>query len=259
MKFKLIALAAVLAAAGSANATVIDNGNITTTAGNGGLVFSIWDGANSYSRNLGLTINSFASGLAATGNFNQSFAADATFTSFLGTADLAALKWNVVATDNIGARRVLETFTAPKPLTGKTADIIRTLAGGTSNFVTDLNTKLAAADSAIYAVGTQGYAGDAKKFGDNGAGLLNFSNAGTLATNSFANGLSFMRIDAGATGIAASTYTTYLDGGNSVKLYIGADNSLTIAAVPEPESFAMLLAGLGLMGAIARRRNKKSA
>lgn len=29
---------------------------------------------------------------------------------------------------------------------------------------------------------------------------------------------------------------------------------LTVAAVPEPESYAMLLAGLGLLGAIARRR-----
>jgi hypothetical protein len=30
----------------------------------------------------------------------------------------------------------------------------------------------------------------------------------------------------------------------------------TITPVPEPESYAMLLAGLGVMGAIARRRNK---
>jgi hypothetical protein len=31
-----------------------------------------------------------------------------------------------------------------------------------------------------------------------------------------------------------------------------------VAAVPEPESYAMLLAGLGVMGAVARRRSKKA-
>ncbi len=35
-------------------------------------------------------------------------------------------------------------------------------------------------------------------------------------------------------------------------LYNGA---ISVAAVPEPETFAMLLAGLGVMGFIARRRN----
>ena len=35
--------------------------------------------------------------------------------------------------------------------------------------------------------------------------------------------------------------------------YYGA---LTVAAVPEPESYAMLLAGLGLIGMVTRRRNK---
>ena len=256
MKLKLIALAAVLAAAGSANAAPIDNG----AAGNGGLFFSIWDGANSYSRNLGFSINSFETGLAAAGNFTQSFAADATFTSFLGTANLASLKWNVMATDNQGARRVLESFTAPKPLTTKTADVVRTLATSTQNFATQLNAKLTAADSATYAVGTAGYAG-VTTMADNAGGLLNFSNAGTFANSTYATGLSFMRINAGATGTAASTYTPYLDGTASVKLYLDGNNALNIAAVtavPEPESFAMLLAGLGLMGAIARRRNKKS-
>lgn len=37
------------------------------------------------------------------------------------------------------------------------------------------------------------------------------------------------------------------------------DNVTLTAAVPEPETYALMLAGLGLMGAIARRRNKRQA
>jgi hypothetical protein len=33
-------------------------------------------------------------------------------------------------------------------------------------------------------------------------------------------------------------------------------NSLTVTAVPEPETYAMLLAGLGLLGGVARRRQR---
>ncbi len=45
---------------------------------------------------------------------------------------------------------------------------------------------------------------------------------------------------------------TYLQDG-AWRLQIAA---VTVAAVPEPETYAMLLAGLGFVGAIARRRNK---
>lgn len=39
---------------------------------------------------------------------------------------------------------------------------------------------------------------------------------------------------------------------------VGIDNvNFTIAAVPEPETYAMFLAGLGLLGGIARRRKQK--
>lgn len=46
----------------------------------------------------------------------------------------------------------------------------------------------------------------------------------------------------------------YADYGNPLKF--GLNASLAVAAVPEPESYAMLLAGLGLIGAIARRRKE---
>lgn len=44
---------------------------------------------------------------------------------------------------------------------------------------------------------------------------------------------------------------------NVGSMVMGVDNvSLQVTAVPEPESYAMLLAGLGLIGAISRRRNR---
>lgn len=54
---------------------------------------------------------------------------------------------------------------------------------------------------------------------------------------------------------AAGTYylnVTGISTGSQGGLYNGA---ISVAAVPEPETYAMLLAGLGVMGFIARRRN----
>ncbi len=88
--------------------------------------------------------------------------------------------------------------------------------------------------------------------------------APTLVTLS--SGLSSMTLDwnAGdggyyqgyAQGIAGQLFSLHVVGtgsaGNSF------NNFVTAAPVPEPETFAMLLAGLGLIGAITRRRNKTS-
>ncbi len=48
--------------------------------------------------------------------------------------------------------------------------------------------------------------------------------------------------------------------GNFVLLDGIGDNAVGfgVSAVPEPETYAMLLAGLGLVGAIARRRKSKA-
>lgn len=47
--------------------------------------------------------------------------------------------------------------------------------------------------------------------------------------------------------------------GNTNALGAGYQGTITVTAVPEPETYALLLAGLGLMGTIARRRNNKKA
>ena len=46
-------------------------------------------------------------------------------------------------------------------------------------------------------------------------------------------------------------------GPNDIGNYLGAQNAavnLNVAVVPEPETYALFMAGLGLMGFIARRR-----
>ncbi len=58
--------------------------------------------------------------------------------------------------------------------------------------------------------------------------------------------------------LGAGTYSVFV-GGNDFSTYgnnnkFGFNATLSVAAVPEPESYAMMLAGLGLMGFVARRR-----
>jgi hypothetical protein len=47
---------------------------------------------------------------------------------------------------------------------------------------------------------------------------------------------------------------TGVSNGSAGAIYAGA-----VAAIPEPETYAMLLAGLGLMGAVVRRRSNRKA
>jgi hypothetical protein len=52
---------------------------------------------------------------------------------------------------------------------------------------------------------------------------------------------------------SGQTYWFEVQGNATVATY-----TVTLAPVPEPETYAMFLAGLGLMGAVARRRNSVS-
>jgi hypothetical protein len=76
---------------------------------------------------------------------------------------------------------------------------------------------------------------------------------GTAMWNQGSNSNNTLQLsyDSAITGPAYIQITGVTDGGNG-GIYSGA-----IAAIPEPETYAMLLAGLGLMGAVVRRRSNR--
>ena len=45
---------------------------------------------------------------------------------------------------------------------------------------------------------------------------------------------------------------------NNLGYDLGIDNIHVLSAIPEPESYAMIMAGLGLIGFIARRRRGRA-
>lgn len=254
MKFSLKTLAAAVVMAAAATGAQADI--VTGTAGNGELFFNIWDANGSYSRGLNVQINGFETGLATAGNLDMMWASDSLLDSWLAAADVATLKWNIVANDTQGANRLLTTYTAPEATTTKANNVIRSAGAAVTTFLGSVNTAMpnVAGSSVAVDSGSAAYAGKST-FKDTINGFLNFSNAGTLANDSFASGLGFMRIDALATGTAASVYNEYMDG-SAVNVWLDSANTLHIAAVPEPSEYAMLLAGLGMIGFMARRNKR---
>ncbi|MDR3213796.1 MAG: DVUA0089 family protein [Azoarcus sp.] len=68
--------------------------------------------------------------------------------------------------------------------------------------------------------------------------------------NNLTDGFTYGGQTQGAPYLGAS-WSLYVTGAASAKILPG------VPAVPEPETYAMLLAGLGVVGAVARRRSKK--
>lgn len=96
------------------------------------------------------------------------------------------------------------------------------------------------------------YAGVPQTFADSftGTGTSGFvfalSAADTISLNAL---LALPGSGSDVIGISASASSAT---GGPETIYIGA-----VSAVPEPETYAMMMAGLGLMGFVARRRSKK--
>jgi hypothetical protein len=257
MKFKLFALAALMAA-GSAQAA-IDNG----ADGSGDLFFSIWDANGSYTRDLNIDVDGFDLAIAAPGALNLSFTSDNLFTSFLaGTAGgvrAGVLQWNIVGMDGSGPRRMPSTVDGT--YVGMTSLTVRNTVTAATAFANDVNgSSLFVGDSGAFTSADLPYAGRATFGMSAGAGLVGQDTTGTLANSSYSSGLTFLQIKGNGTGTAVVAPLNYADEANSVKAFLDGNNVLHLASaaptapVPEADTYAFMALGMGLVGLLARRR-----
>ena len=249
-KLKGLVAAAVLAAALPAQAAV-DLGN----SGDGSMLLTAVDfGSNvSATFDLGLNYTDFAGGVnntAQTWDLTSGDYADA-WTSFTSSANLANVQWFVAGTDNLGAgagsRGVVSTSTGT--ITAISTAPLQTMLGLHDAFTVGLDlagNHASVANGASVADATQ-----------SSAGLLTVSgkmnNAGSVVAGGLGDSLQVMQALIGVNGLSPATQTVF----DSAQTFtLETNGTLIYAAVPEADTYAMLLAGLGLMGFIARRRTK---
>ena len=266
MKLKHIAAAVALVATGAANAASFTND--TNNLYNNDMMANIWTATGSYAVDLGISFASFASAAAAGTAQSFNLSSDSLFTSFINGK--STYSWNILGTNDLTTFDVIATTTAA--IASKTSPTDTTLGNFTTNmdaYAGALNGAIvggaplnvvAGTNSVVSNAGTDTYAANtANSSGAAGSGYgVGFATAASQANNSLANGISMVDLSVDPSIGGHSAVVNY-----GVKAYISdvagvySLNVAHVAAVPEPESLAMLLAGLGMIGSIVLRRSRK--
>jgi hypothetical protein len=251
VKLKSLVAAAVFTAAAIPAQAAVDLGS---TGSSSALLTVVDFGANvSATFDLGLNHIDFAGGAnttAQTWDFSAGDYADA-WTSFNAAASAANVQWFVAATDNAGngagARSIVSTSNGV--ITNLSTTQLVTATGSIDSFQNGLNflsNHNTVANGASVSTATPVNAGFLSA-----AGKIN--NAGSVVAGAFGDQLALMQVSTGANGLAAATQTIF---SNDFTFSLASNGTLVYAPIPEADTAAMLLAGLGLMGFIGRRRAK---
>jgi PEP-CTERM motif len=271
MKFQLKALAAALALVAAVPAQAALD---ATQTGNGSLILTVFDSANNISALFDLGFNysdfslagsSFPASNALTANYTWDLTANGlnngkqgdyatAWSTFAATANEAGASWAVVAGDNLGAgagsRGYISTFTNTSVL-GPLNSSSTVAAVGNLALYTD-----AAGVAAVQNHSTTANGGSVSLISTAGYYLPYYladknNNSGEIAIGAINSSLDVIQRTNGASNLIQATNTIF----TGAKFTLTSAGQLTyVTAVPEADTWAMMLLGLGFMGFVARRK-----
>lgn len=253
MNFKMKAAVAALALTASMSASAAMT---TNASGDSSLILTLLDNSSSISATFDLGFNN--STFDRNNNFSWNVAsgdyADA-WNSFWGAANAATTQWGVISGDKAAPQYLFTTMNVANP-TLIARGAFNTLLGNVDTYISTANgfgNHQTVANGAGVATSGAGYAGAPAMYGTSGKIANSFGDA-TASLDSNMNVWLFTSPTNGGLGsITGGQYATAA--GFNPYFNLSANGELSyVAAVPEADTWAMLLAGLGLMGFIARRR-----
>ncbi|MES2369960.1 MAG: PEP-CTERM sorting domain-containing protein [Pseudomonadota bacterium] len=252
LKFAMAAAIASMGIAGQAHALTQ-----STVSTSGSLFLYVFEDrvgnepeANPLATNSAVFDLGLASAFNTGANNSWNFSNDSAWTSYISTiANTSSIHWGVYGTtvgNSAAGTTVLTTKSVDNAINGQNV----------SNFAGKANSLISVYGAACSSCGfseiTTGDAASAS-WDDNGG----VSSLTSVLTTSLGQSMDFYKyVSTGTKAANMPTATAFAFGGDADYFTLSSTGALTytVAAVPEAETYAMMLAGLGLVGFMVRRR-----
>ena len=278
MKFKVKALVAALALSAAtvpAQAAMTfapsgDSSMILTLLDFNSNMSATFDLGYSYTTFQDLVVNAHTNGVMSTDGLSKTFSFNLTsgdyadaWNTYWNTASASTTKWAIYAADGSGtglaSRGIISTYKSGANLTN--SNQLQTSIANFNSYMTNNNGGLgtvtsnhdSVADGASTVASnlSQAYAGRAVAYGSTGR----INGQGHVSMGNLDEELTVVQQQMGATQAAAPSFSTLGLNGNFKFNMNSTTGALEfVVPVPEADSYAMLLAGLGVVGLVARRR-----